>query len=144
MRILIDTDVTLDFLLMRQPFAPEAREVFISCTQGQLTGYISAITPVNVFYIARKIIGTSAARSLIGSLLTVVDVCVLDAVTLKAAHHLSLTDFEDAVQTASAQASGIDAIITRNVADYTGAPILVLTPTELLSRIAQARAREES
>lgn len=136
MRVLIDTDVTLDFLLMRQPFAQEARAIFKACAQDRLTGYISAITPVNLFYLARKVIGQSNARAVTGDLLTIVAVCPLDGAILMTAHGLPMFDFEDAVQAASAQAIGLDAIVTRNTSDYTGAPISVLTPTELLAHLA--------
>jgi predicted nucleic acid-binding protein len=128
MRVLIDTDVTLDFLLMRQPFAQAARDIFKTRAQNRLDGYISAITPVNVFHLARKAIGQSNAHAVVGDLLTIVAVCPLDATILMAAHGLPMTDFEDAVQAASAQAAGLDAIVTRNSADYTGAPLPVLTP----------------
>jgi predicted nucleic acid-binding protein len=136
MRVLIDTDVTLDFLLMRQPFAQEAREIFKACAQNRLAGYIAAITPVNVFYIARKAIGAENARALVGDLLNIVAVCPLDGASLAAAQSLPLTDFEDAVQAASAQAEDLDAIVTRNGADYAGSPVPALTPADLLARLA--------
>ena len=135
MRVLIDTDVTLDFLLMRQPFAQEACEIFKACAQERMAGFIAAITPVNVFYIARRSIGTENARALVGDLLTIVEVCPLDGAILTAAHRLSLTDFEDAVQSASAMARGLDAVVTRNGSDYAGAPMHVLTPAGLLTRL---------
>jgi len=135
MRVLIDTDVTLDFLLMRQPFAQEAHEIFKACAQNRLAGYIAAITPVNVFYIARKIIGTDNARALVGDLLTIVSVSPLDGTILVAAQAFPLTDFEDAVQVASAQADGLEAIVTRNNSDYATSPIPALTPVELLARL---------
>jgi predicted nucleic acid-binding protein len=46
MRILLDTDVVLDFLLARQPFEQEARAIWIACAQGHAVGYVCPITPV--------------------------------------------------------------------------------------------------
>lgn len=136
MRVLIDTDVTLDFLLMRQPFAQEAREIFKACAQNRLAGYIAAITPVSVFSTARKAIGTENARALVGDLLTITAVCPLDGASLTAAQVLPIADFEDAVQAASAQAESLDAIVTRNGPDYAASPVPVLTPAELLARLS--------
>lgn len=136
MHVLIDTDVTLDFLLMRQPFAQEARELFKACAQNHLAGHIAAITPVNVFRNAQKAIGTENARALVGDLLTIVAVCPLDDARLAAAQALPLADFEDAVQVASAQADGLDAIVTRNGKDFAGAALPILTPAELLARLS--------
>jgi hypothetical protein len=101
MQVLIDSDVTLDFLLMRLPFAHEAREVFKACAQGRLTGCCAAITPIAAFATAQAAIGAANTRALVGDLLTIVSVCPLDAATLHAAHALPLTDFADALQVAS-------------------------------------------
>ncbi|WP_129674349.1 hypothetical protein [Candidatus Chloroploca sp. Khr17] len=60
-----------------------------------------------------------------------------NAYVLTTAYSSSMADFEDAVQVAAAQAAGIDVIVTRNGADYTDAPMLILTPKELLSRLMQ-------
>ena len=90
MHVLIDTDVTLDFLLLREPFAQEAREIFKACAQGRLTDASAAITPVNMFYLARKVIGTSNTRALVGDLLTLVAVCPLDRAMLSVAQKLPL------------------------------------------------------
>jgi predicted nucleic acid-binding protein len=139
MRILIDTDVTLDFLLMRQPFSHEAREIFKACAQSRIVGHIAAITPVNIFYIARKIIGTENARALVRDLLTIVAICPLDDATLFTAANLDLTDFEDAVQVASALSSNLDAIVTRNGKDFAGSTISIMTPTEVLAHLTSER-----
>ena len=54
-RILLDTNVVLDFLLDRVPFADAAATLWQANDAGKITAYVSAITPVNVFYIARKL-----------------------------------------------------------------------------------------
>jgi predicted nucleic acid-binding protein len=50
MRILLDTNVLLDFLLAREPFATEAREIWLACEQGRCTGYLAAISVTNIWY----------------------------------------------------------------------------------------------
>ena len=52
-RVLLDTNVVLDFLLDRAPFADAAAALWQANDDGQIEAYISVITPVNVFYIAR-------------------------------------------------------------------------------------------
>lgn len=56
-RVLIDTDVMLDVLLVRAEFNEAANAIWTANQQGIFEGYISAITPVNVYYIARKHLG---------------------------------------------------------------------------------------
>ena len=138
MRVLLDTDVVLDFLLACQPFEQDARALWMACAQGQLAGYISPITPVNVFYIARKGKGVAFARQLVADILGVVKICPLDQAMIQAAHALPMADFEDAVQAAAAAAAGLDAIITRNTKDFANAPLPILTPAEALARLASA------
>ena len=135
MRVLLDTDVVLDLLLDRAGFADNAAAIWKANEQGQIDAYISAITPVNVFYIARKIKGTEKARQAVAELLAAFHVCTLDYATLQAALSLPMTDYEDAVQLASAVSQQLDAVITRNVDDYKNATLPVLTPSEFLTRL---------
>lgn len=49
MRVLLDTNVVLDYLLDREPFAEAAAAVWEAHRQGQIEAYLAAITPVNIF-----------------------------------------------------------------------------------------------
>ena len=44
-------------------------------------------------------------------------------------------DFEDAIQSATAEYVHVDYIITRNIKDFTQSKVMALTPAELLARI---------
>ena len=117
MRVLLDTSVILDFLLDRLPFADAATAVWQANEQGRFEGYISAITPINVFYIARKIKDADVARQMVAGLLAACQVCLIDSLVLQSALALPLHDYEDAVQHASAFVSQMDAIVTRDTRD---------------------------
>ena len=54
MRVLLDNDVILDFILTRQPFFAEADEIFVRLQNEEFMAYISTITPINAFYTTRK------------------------------------------------------------------------------------------
>ncbi|HEX9370292.1 MAG TPA: PIN domain-containing protein [Roseiflexaceae bacterium] len=136
MRVLLDTDVVLDLLADRQPFVVEASVLWLAHEQGRLEAFVSPITPVNVFYILRKQQGAAPARQVVGRLLTAVQICPLDRAALDAAYALPLADYEDALQAATAAAAGLDAIVTRNITDYAGAPLLILTPAEALAHLS--------
>lgn len=136
MRVLVDTDVILDFLLERPAFIEAAQAIWEANSRGYFEGNISAVTPVNVFYFARKFKGAETARQVVGELLTVWRVCAVDASVLKAAPALPLADYEDAVQHESATARKPDALVTRNLDDYRHATLEVLTPADFLARLA--------
>jgi predicted nucleic acid-binding protein len=135
-RVLLDTNVVLDFLLDRAPFAEAAAEVWEANRQGRIEIYVSAITPVNVFYIARKLKGVAEAQGIVKGILTECEVALIDAGVLHDALALPLKDYEDAVQQASATRGGLDAIVTRNPLDYAKALIPVYSPSEFLSMLS--------
>ncbi len=136
MKVLLDTDVVIDFYLNRQPFSNEATTIWEACRNGVIEGYVSAITPVNLFYFGRKALGLAKIQLAIQELLTDFKVCPVDYAVLEAARLSVITDYEDAVQHASAQASQLDFIVTRNLKDYTNASLPVLSPGDFLQQIS--------
>ncbi len=138
MRVLLDTNVVLDFLLDREPFAESAAAVWETNRRGEIVSYVSAITPVNVFYIARKLRGIEEARKVIEGLLAECQIAFLDSAVLHEALSLPLKDYEDAVQHASAVHSQLDAIVTRDPNDYARASIPVYSPPGLLAMLSTA------
>ena len=134
MRVLLDTNVILDLFLDRAPFADGAATLWLAHEREQLSAYVAAITPVNLFYIARKLRDEAAARRAVVELLAALNVCAIDQATLKSALQLPFRDYEDAVQHAAASAAGLDAIITRNVKDYSAATLTVFTPSEFIQQ----------
>jgi predicted nucleic acid-binding protein len=135
MRVLFDTDVVLDVIAERVPFAAAASELLDFSEQGLFEAYICAITPINIFYIARKAKSGVALRQAIGQLLLTVRVCPVDHAVLASALTSPIADYEDAVQHASAAAAGLDAIVTRNLDDYRNATLPVYSPTDFLNRL---------
>lgn len=135
MRILIDTDVTLDFILQRQLFFAEASEIFRRLGNGEFEAYISAVTPINVFYFTRKANGLTGARQAVQDLLVSMKICEINSKILQTAINSPITDFEDAVQHECAVSENLDAIVTRNTKDYKNASVKVYTPSEFLQVI---------
>lgn len=138
MRVLIDTNIILDFLLQREPFYQDANLLFQAIAAEQMDGYVTATTLTDIFYIARKLTGSlELARQAILETMTAMDVCPVDRTVLEAAFNSQLPDFEDAVQISSAVIQKLDAIITRDTKGFTSSPISVLSIQELLSRASQ-------
>ncbi|MDQ2786236.1 MAG: PIN domain-containing protein [Chloroflexota bacterium] len=137
MKVLLDTNILLDFVLLRQPFASDATALWVANEQNRYEAYVSGITPVNLVYVARKEIGKVRARQAVAEILAALHVAPIDAAVLQAAHALHWSDYEDAVQHASATASGVEAIVTRNLNHYTSATIPVFSPTAFLAHLAQ-------
>jgi predicted nucleic acid-binding protein len=135
MRVLLDTDVIVDVMTARLPFAKEAAELLDLNDEGTFEAYISALTPLNVFYIARNTKSSANLRQSVKELLEAVRVCPLNDSVLHAAFATNFSDYEDAVQHCCATAAGLDAIVTRNVRDYKNSTLPVFTPAEFLSHL---------
>ena len=132
MRVLLDTNVVLDFVLARQPFFAEADEIFVCLQNNEFEAFVSPITPINVFYTTRKERDKPTAFSAIEELLKVVEIARSDKRIFQNALLLDFSDYEDAVQAAGAAAENLDAIVTRNTKDYKNASIKIYSPTDFL------------
>ena len=53
--VLIDTDVILDSLFDRKPFAEFSTEILNLCEQNKLNGFTTPVIISNVYYLLRKI-----------------------------------------------------------------------------------------
>jgi predicted nucleic acid-binding protein len=133
MKVVFDTDVVLDLLLDREPFSVAATELFARVERGDVTGMVSATTVTRVYYLAQKARGRGGAHEAISRLLGLVDVAQVGRPALEAALVGTMTDFEDAVVCAAALSAGADAVVTRNLTDFTKAPLPVHAPDALLT-----------
>lgn len=136
MKILIDTNIVLDFLLQREPFFQDAEQLFQAMDEGQAIGYVTATTLTDIFYISRKHTQSrEKARQAVSDALIAMAVCPVDRAILEAAFESNLADFEDAVQIFSAVAQGLDAIVTRDARGFLSSPLSALSVQELLTQI---------
>jgi predicted nucleic acid-binding protein len=134
-RALLDTNVILDALLAREPVGGQVRAVWEAHEDGRFTGYICAITPPTVFYVARKAVGKSHAFKMTGDLAETFEVCAVDKSILQSAMRLEMPDFEDAIQSASALAAGLDFIITSDLKDFKKSPVKAISPVEFMKQL---------
>lgn len=133
-KIFLDTDVTLDHLADRQPFAEYAHRLLALAETGELTICLSALSFSNLFYILRKLKGRDDALALLRKLKLLVRVSPVGDAEIQAALASDFKDFEDAIQHFTAKAEGVvSAIITRNKDDYIGSEIPILSPDEFLA-----------
>lgn len=130
MRVLIDTNVVLDFLQEREPFAENAARLFERVDAGEIEGFIAATTITNIYYIVRKAAGAIVAQDAITQVLTDINICVVDRNVLKQAIALNFRDFEDAVQYVCGVLYFVDAIVTRDASGFVGGEIPVMLPGE--------------
>lgn len=133
MKALIDTNVILDVLCDRAPFAEDAQTVFRMCEVKRVEGFISALSVPNIIYIMRKELDTEKISDILEKLTLIFKIADLKGSDLKNAVRLGLADYEDDVQSVCAQRIGADVIVTRNIKDFSGSKVMAITPSELIS-----------
>lgn len=136
-RLLLDLNVFLDVILDRPPDAHAAAALWAAIERGQGLGMIPAHGVTTIFYLLEKARATTFARQGVERLIGVFRVAAVDDSVVRRALALAWPDFEDAVCAAAAEASGCDALVTRDPTGYPGAPLPVIDPAAALSWLTQ-------
>lgn len=89
----------------------------------------------NLVYIMRKQLTPDKIEEVYQKLSLIFRFADLSVSDLAHAAELNWKDFEDAVQSVTAERIHADYIITRNVRDFAQSKVVVFTPSELLARI---------
>lgn len=128
-----DTNVLLDYLAERPPFWADAAELMQTGVDGQTTLYVASLSFSNAYYVLRKQTNPERARALIAKLEKLVTIVPVDAAIVRQAITGPFPDFEDGLQHyAAASVPAIEAIITRNLRDFTNSTLPTLTPERAL------------
>jgi predicted nucleic acid-binding protein len=135
MTVLFDTDVILDPLLDREPFAEAIAEIFSMVEKGNITGYVSAATVTTIHYLTAKAVGSGKAEKSIHKLLALLEVAPVNRAVLEGALEGAYDDFEDGVVSEAAYHVGAKVIVTRNVRHYKTSPVPAYLPLEILKML---------
>ena len=135
MVLLIDANVLLDIIMKRLEFIKDSSVIWKLCETGKVKGYISSLTIASIVDIMQKEMDSQKIEevlSMLSMIFEFTDLCVSD---IQQAASMQWNDYEDAIQSATAQRIHADFIITRNIKDFAKSKILAFTPAELLARI---------
>ena len=135
MKLLIDANVLLDVLQDRKDFVQASSLVWKLCETRQAKGYVSALTFANMVYAMRKELDPEKIEEVLRMLSLIFEFTELAPTDLMRAGELKWSDFEDALQSVTAERLHADYIITRNVRDFRNSKVPAFTPAELLNRI---------
>ena len=134
-KVLIDFNILLDVLQMREPFYEASARLLVLVETGQVKGYIAAHNITTLFYLIQKDQSSAQARANITSLLQFLEIAPVTQNTIEQALNLDYRDFEDAVQMISALQCKAEYLITRNVSDYKPALLPVVQPVDFLGTL---------
>jgi predicted nucleic acid-binding protein len=132
LKVLIDTNIIIDFLLTREPFFKASYEVMIKCATGEWNGYMALHSVSNLWYVLRKI-PEERRRKCLRDVCNILEVVgASNEAVLKAVDMVDFKDFEDCLQDRCAEGIGAEYIITRNVNDFENSVVKAILPEDIL------------
>ena len=136
MVVLVDTNIIIDELANREPYADNAKKILEKCAAREVTGILAAHSIPNMFYIFRKNYSQDERRFLLKNLCNIFKISDLNAKKILAAlENEKFVDFEDCLQEECAVESMADYIVTRNPADFANSRVKVILPEEFLKKL---------
>lgn len=141
MKVLIDTNIVLDFLCKREDFYNDANIIFQHCF-SDVDGLIAGHTVSNLFYILqnRYDFSLEECRNKIRNLCTLLDIADINKeVILSALDNETFSDLEDSLQNECAITTGVDYIITRNLDDFKDSAIPAIAPKAFIEIVRKEK-----
>ncbi|GAB4226718.1 MAG: PIN domain-containing protein [Stanieria sp.] len=137
MKVLLDTNIILDFALERHPWFTNSEQIIYFAEQEKIVSYVSASTISDLYYIITKSKGKELALEFIVNLTTISQIAAVDSFVVSMALKVNFKDFEDAIQYSTAVVNNLDAIATRNPQDFPVQTPRILTPNQLIQEVEQ-------
>jgi len=136
MKVLIDTNVILDFFISRKPHAEDAGKIFEFIINDKFAAFTTASSITDVYYITAKRLGDIEARDVIKQLLKILGVIAVDGSDCVNALELPMGDYEDALVVTCAKKEDIDYIVSNDKEfSEVNATIATVISTKKLVRI---------
>ena len=131
MKVIVDTNILIDFLAAREPFAEEAMALFQLADNDEIELMVSDLTIINTIYILRRMhYGLSEIYDSLDNIRPLLTITSMGATVVDRCLQHRSDDFEDEMQYFSAIDANADYIITRNKKDFDFGDSAVMTPQE--------------
>ena len=114
MRVFLDTNIILDYILEREPSIKITDEIINLILSGLVQGYTSTNCLTDIFYISSKKMGKKAAKDTLFKIIDMLIVISVDCDDCAKALELPITDFEDAIAIVCANKADVEYIITND------------------------------
>ena len=137
MKVFIDNNVLIDYLLVRQPFFKSSAIIMDMCRTREIEGIIASLTFTNAAYILRKAFPLDILYEKLEYIMSYCHLSAVDEKIVATAIAERGTDFEDAVQYHSALFANADIVITRDKTGFKNRELPIYTPDEFLTKTLQ-------
>lgn len=136
MRLLLDTNVVLDYLSVNAGFQKEAEKIISLAVEGDAVELVSASAVTDIYYILRRALkDKNEVMERLSDIRKLIHILPVTEENIDMAMKRNWNDFEDAVQYTVAESNHVDYIITRNVKDFEEHTIPSMTPIDFLDSV---------
>lgn len=135
-KVAFDTNIILDAICNREN-TQIAQTLMMEAAQDRIAGVITANAITDIYYIARKYVGSDPAREAVKNLMTLFDIAAVDGDVCGEAVYSQMEDFEDAVFAYACEREGVDYIATRDkgLIESQDSPVAAYSPEDVLTLI---------
>jgi len=131
MIVLVGTNVILDYVLKREPYAAAAKECLDLLVSRKIKMWLPVSALTDVYYTTMQSRhDTFAARAIVSKLLNAFQIVATDKSDCIKALELNMEDFEFALIATCARKLKAAHIITRNPEGFHSSPVPAITPEE--------------
>lgn len=131
-KIFVDTNIIIDLIADRKPFSKFAIAMFHQAETQKIKLFASSHSLATTHYLLKKYVEEKKLRQILLDLTSLLKIIPVDAEVIQKGLKSQHKDFEDALQIICAESiPKMDCIVTRNVKDFKGAQIPVLSPDQV-------------
>lgn len=135
-KVLIDTNIFVDFLFHRPDFYELSNKVIGLCEENQVKGYVTTSILMDLHYIVQnKVHSKDDADMVIEEIMKIFEVIDVDKSDILQTVRKHSKDFKDAVIEECSIRNKIDYIVTRNIKDFRNDAIKTIEPKKMVNLI---------
>ena len=145
MKVLLDTNVVLDYLGANMGFTEDAEKVFDLASKRKDLKLVSSSAITDILYVLRRAVkDRELVKRKYESFRKKIRILAVTEQDIDKAFARDWKDFEDAVQYTVAETDHVDCIITRNKSDFEEDEIPIYSPREFVEGFSEITADPES
>ncbi|MBR0467196.1 MAG: PIN domain-containing protein [Clostridia bacterium] len=135
MKVLIDTNIVLDYLGANHGFTETAENVFNLSEKRKDITFVSASAITDIIYVLKRAVkDMEIVKNKYKGFRSKISILPVTEADIDKAFSRNWKDFEDAVQYTVAETNNVDCIITRNKKDFEEDKISIYEPNEFIEK----------
>ncbi len=132
MKLLLDTNVLIDYFVRREPFFKGWTALRTAEAFSDVELWVSAKSYTDIFYVAHRAVNSKALQNAFEESMAFFKICSLTSEDIRHATEMAWDDFEDCLMYVAAEKVKADCLVTRDKAGFIRAKIPTKSVEETL------------